>query len=149
MSNFDVADLDEVWKIVGSDPLACNLYHLQEHAIEHAVLAWCEAHDVAVIAYSPFGSGRFPGPRTKGGLLLRAIAAAHGATLREVALRFLVRKPGLFAIPKARSPSTPPRTPEPATSSRPNPSSSGSTPPSRAAHAATSFRCCRGSPLSR
>ena len=104
MSNFDVADLDEVWKIVGSDPLACNLYHLQEHAIEHAVLAWCEAHDVAVIAYSPFGSGRFRGPRTKGGLLLRAIAAAHGATLREVALRFLVRKPGLFAIPKAAKP---------------------------------------------
>jgi diketogulonate reductase-like aldo/keto reductase len=28
----------------------------------------------------------------------------HGATLRQVALRFLVRLPSLFAIPKASSP---------------------------------------------
>jgi len=31
------------------------------------------------------------------------IAASHGATARQVALRFLVRRPSLFAIPKASS----------------------------------------------
>ena len=80
------------------------LYHLEQRAIEHAVLPWCEAHGVAVVAYSPFGHGHFPGPRTKGGRVLREIAAAHGATPRQVALRFLVRRPSLFAIPKASSP---------------------------------------------
>jgi diketogulonate reductase-like aldo/keto reductase len=57
-----------------------------------------------VVAYSPFGHGRFPGPRTAGGRVLEQIAAAHGATARQVALRFLLRLPGLFAIPKSADP---------------------------------------------
>jgi diketogulonate reductase-like aldo/keto reductase len=103
VSNFDVSDLDEVRDIAGDDGPVCNqvLYHLAERAIEHAVLPWCEKHRVAVVAYSPFGSGRFPGAHTKGGRVLTEIAAAHGATPRQVALRFLVRRPSLFAIPKA------------------------------------------------
>jgi diketogulonate reductase-like aldo/keto reductase len=36
--------------------------------------------------------------------VLQEIADAHGATPRQVALRFLVRRPSLFAIPKASSP---------------------------------------------
>jgi diketogulonate reductase-like aldo/keto reductase len=105
VSNFDVSDLEETRRILGDDELrvACNqvLYHLRERAIEHAVLPWCEAHDVAVVGYSPFGHGSFPGPGTKGGRVLQDIAAAHGATPRQVALRFLTRRPSLFTIPKA------------------------------------------------
>jgi diketogulonate reductase-like aldo/keto reductase len=106
VSNFDVTDLEEVTEVAGAGLLACNqvLYHLHERAIEHAVLPWCEEHGVAVVAYSPFGHGRFPGPDTPGGRVLQGIAAAHGATPRQVALRFLVRRPSLFAIPKASSP---------------------------------------------
>jgi diketogulonate reductase-like aldo/keto reductase len=59
---------------------------------------------VAVVAYSPLGHGRFPGPRTKGGRVLREIAAAHGATPRQVALRFLLRWRSSFTIPKASRP---------------------------------------------
>jgi len=106
VSNFDVPDLEEARRIAGEGRLACNqvLYHLKERAIEHAVLPWCERHSVAVVAYSPFGHGEFPGPRTRGGQVLREIATAHHATPRQVALRFLLRRPSLFAIPKASSP---------------------------------------------
>ena len=106
VSNFDVPDLEEARKIAGEGRLSCNqvLYHLEERAIEHAVAPWCEEHGVAVVAYSPFGRGRFPGPRTPGGRVLEQIAAAHDATARQVALRFLVRRPSLFAIPRATSP---------------------------------------------
>jgi diketogulonate reductase-like aldo/keto reductase len=106
VSNFDVADLEEVQKIAGDGHLACNqvLYHLSERAIEHAVIPWCEKHGVAVVAYSPFGHGDFPSPRTDGGHVLQEIAAAHNATPRQIALRFLVRRPSLFAIPKASNP---------------------------------------------
>jgi diketogulonate reductase-like aldo/keto reductase len=107
VSNFDVSDLEETRAIVGDDQLrlACNqvLYHLRERAIEHAVLPWCEAHGVAVVGYSPFGHGSFPGPSTKGGRVLQEIADAHRATPRQIALRFLARRPSLFAIPKASS----------------------------------------------
>jgi diketogulonate reductase-like aldo/keto reductase len=106
VSNFDVPDLEETWDLAGPSRPVCNqvLYHLQERAIEHAVIPWCEQHDVAVVAYSPFGHGDFPGPRTAGGKLLQKVAAAHHATPRQVALRFLVRHPSVFAIPKASDP---------------------------------------------
>jgi diketogulonate reductase-like aldo/keto reductase len=106
VSNFDEPDLDEALEVAGEGRLACNqvLYHLEQRAIEHAVIPWCEAHGVAVVAYSPLGHGHFPGPNTEGGLVLREIAEAHGATPRQVALRFLVRWPSLFAIPKASRP---------------------------------------------
>lgn len=108
VSNFDVSDLEEAAGIIelGEDRLVCNqvLYHLQERAIEHEVLPWCEKHKVAVVAYSPFGHGNFPGPDSTQGRVLQAIAAAKGATPRQVALRFLTRRPSLFAIPKSSSP---------------------------------------------
>jgi diketogulonate reductase-like aldo/keto reductase len=106
VSNFDVPDLEEAWEIAGEGGLVCNqvLYHLQERAIEHAVLPWCEEHDVAVVGYAPFGHGSFPVPDTPGGRVLQEIAAAHNATPRQVALRFLVRRPSLFTIPKASRP---------------------------------------------
>ena len=103
VSNFDFVDLEEVWQIAGPGQLACNqvLYHLEQRAVEHAVIPWCEKHGVAVVAYSPFGHSRFPTPRTAGGRVLAEIASAHRTTPRQVALRFLVRRPSLFVIPKA------------------------------------------------
>jgi diketogulonate reductase-like aldo/keto reductase len=105
VSNFDVDDLDELLDVAGEGAIACNqvLYHLQERAIEHAVIPWCEQHGVAVVAYSPFGHDDFPSPRSKGGEVLQKIADAHKATTRQVALAFLTRAPSVLAIPKASS----------------------------------------------
>ena len=106
VSNFDADDLDEMLAIAGEGRIACNqvLYHLRERAIEHAVIPWCEAHGVAVVAYSPFGHDEFPSPRSKAGELLQAIAGAHGASPRQIALGFLTRVRSVFAIPKASTP---------------------------------------------
>lgn len=107
VSNFDVADLEEAESIAGEGRLACNqvLYHLKERWIEQTVIPWCEQHGVAVVGYSPFGhASSFPGSGKGAGRILNEIAAAHGATARQVALSFLVRRPSLFAIPKASSP---------------------------------------------
>jgi diketogulonate reductase-like aldo/keto reductase len=102
VSNFDTDDLNEVTAIAG--PPACNqvLYHLGERAIEHAVIPWCEAHGTAVVAYTPFGqSPSFYDASTPGGRVLNQIAAAYGASARQVALRFLLRHSNMFVIPKA------------------------------------------------
>jgi diketogulonate reductase-like aldo/keto reductase len=102
VSNFDERGLAEAVGLAGEGKLSQNqvLYHLGERAIEHAVLPFCEAHGIALVGYSPFGSGDFP----EGSDVLAAVAAAHGATPRQVALAFLTRRPSLFAIPKAARP---------------------------------------------
>jgi diketogulonate reductase-like aldo/keto reductase len=106
LSNFDEDQLAEAIGIAGEGKIACNqvLYHLEERAIEHAVIPFCEEHGIAVVAYSPFGSGKFPSPHSRGGRVLAEIAETHGATARQVALAFLVRRPALFAIPKTSHP---------------------------------------------
>jgi diketogulonate reductase-like aldo/keto reductase len=105
VSNFDADDLGELLAIAGKGKIACNqvLYHLQERAIEHAVIPWCEQHGVAVVAYSPFGHNDFPSPRSKAGEVVQVIADAHKASARQVALAFLTRASSVFAIPKASS----------------------------------------------
>ena len=105
VSNFDVPDLEEAQEIAGESSIVCNqvLYHLQERAIEHGVLPWCEQHRLAVTAHSPFGHGDFPSKHTPGGRLLADIAQAHDATTRQIALAFLTRRPSVFATPKASS----------------------------------------------
>lgn len=103
VSNFDVDDLEEAVAVTGEGRIACNqvLYHLDERAIEHAVVPWCRERDIAVVAYSPLGSGRFPGARSKGGRVLEQIATERSVSRHQVALAFLMQQTGAFAIPKA------------------------------------------------
>jgi diketogulonate reductase-like aldo/keto reductase len=103
VSNFDVDDLDEVASIAGPGHPACNqvLYHLKERAIEHAVLPWCEKHGTALVAYTPFGqTPAIYGNSGAQAKVLQAVADAHAATSRQVALAFLLRRSHTFVIPK-------------------------------------------------
>lgn len=101
VSNFDEERLADALEIAGEGQVVCNqvLYHLEERAIEHAVIPYCEKLGIAVVAYSPFGSGTF-----RGGRVLSEIAEARGSTPRQIALAFLVRRPSVFAIPKTSDP---------------------------------------------
>jgi diketogulonate reductase-like aldo/keto reductase len=106
VSNFGVQDLEQVEQIAGRGRVACDqvLYHLKDRSIEESLIPWCEKHGVAVTAYSPFGHGDFPGPRSKEGKVLEEIAKVHDATARQVALGFLSRRASVFPIPKASTP---------------------------------------------
>jgi diketogulonate reductase-like aldo/keto reductase len=98
LSNFDAGGLEKALAIAGPGKIACNqvLYNLGERTVEHAVVPWCEAHEVAVVAYSPVFARRFPQSEE-----LERIGAAHGATPRQLALAFLLRRPSVFVIPKS------------------------------------------------
>ena len=103
VSNFDVADLQELYALVGPNQIACNqvLYHLEERTIEHEILPWCVQHDVKVVAYSPFGHDSFVLEGSPEWEVLAQIAQRHEASVRQVALAFLCRHPQVLAIPKA------------------------------------------------
>jgi diketogulonate reductase-like aldo/keto reductase len=102
VSNFDRKRLEQL-DALGARP-ACNqvLYHIAERGIEHEVLPWCEAQGVALVAYTPLGQSRsmYDAKRPQG-RALQEVATRHGATPRQVALAFLLRKPSVFVIPKA------------------------------------------------
>jgi diketogulonate reductase-like aldo/keto reductase len=103
VSNFSVADLEEARAALTRHPIACNqvLYHLGQRQIEADLVPYCERAGIAVVGYSPFGDDGFPAADSARGRALAAVAARHRATPRQVALAFLVRRPPLYAIPKA------------------------------------------------
>jgi diketogulonate reductase-like aldo/keto reductase len=105
VSNLDEIKLAEFIDIAGPMKICCNqvMHHLGERSIEHAVVPFCHARQIAVVGYSPFGSGNFPPDAKSGNDVLADIALTLDATPRQVALAFLVHKSGGFTIPKASS----------------------------------------------
>ena len=103
VSNFDEDLLQRAGGIAGHGKIACDqvLYHLEERHAEAGLIPLCEELGIAFVGYSPFGSGSFPAPQSRGGKALAEIARAHGATPRQVALAFLTRRPSLFTIPRS------------------------------------------------
>ena len=101
VSNFEVADLEEAGAALDHAPIACNqvLYHLGERTIEEHELRYCREHDIAIVAYTPFGRGDWTD--RAGVHALGEVAHKHGATPHQVILAFLTRDPVVFAIPKA------------------------------------------------
>jgi diketogulonate reductase-like aldo/keto reductase len=96
VSNFDGELLTEAVRIAGQGKIACNqvLYNLAERHVEAAVLPLCHDFGVALVGYSPFDNLDEDGE-------LARVATEAEATPRQVALAFLTRLEGTFAIPKA------------------------------------------------
>lgn len=98
VSNMDVEEMDKFFSLPGGDTCAANevLYNLTRRGIEYDLLPWCRKHKIPVIAYSPVEQGRL--------LLhpvLTGIAHRHSATPAQIALAWVLRNPGVIAIPKA------------------------------------------------
>ncbi|GBR50352.1 aldo/keto reductase [Neokomagataea thailandica NBRC 106555] len=102
VSNFDVAEMDEVHSV--SDDCAANqiLYSLEHRGVEFDLLRRDREAGVVTMAYSPLGQG--------GALLqqsaLAQVAMKHEtslgpATPAQIALAFVLRGNNVLAIPKA------------------------------------------------
>jgi diketogulonate reductase-like aldo/keto reductase len=98
VSNFDVRDMHELVSLDGGAAAGTNqvLYNLAHRGIEYDLLPWCQAHRLPVMAYSPIQQGDLLGHT-----VVNDLAAAHGATLAQVALAWVLRQDGVVAIPKA------------------------------------------------
>ena len=98
VSNFDVDDLRELGGVASGAACVSNqvLYHLGSRSIEWDLLPHCQKSQVMVMAYSPLGQG----PLLKHAVLA-SIAAKHGVEPAAIALAWVLRQPGVVAIPKA------------------------------------------------
>ena len=97
VSNFDHADMDD---LIGAGGEACAtnqiLYNVTERGPEFDILPQLKRLKTPVMAYSPIAQGRLPGSAA-----LQAAASRHDATPFQVALAWVLRQPGVIAIPKA------------------------------------------------
>jgi len=98
VSNLDLADMRELWKLPGGDRAATNqlLYNLGRRGIEWDLLPWLRERGVPVTAYSPLEQGELtqhPG--------LQDFARRASMSPAQAALAWLLSRDEVIAIPKA------------------------------------------------
>jgi diketogulonate reductase-like aldo/keto reductase len=98
VSNFDADEMKELFEVPGGRACATNqiLYNLSRRGPEYDLLPWMEERGLPTMAYSPIEQGRL---RRSGAL--DEIGWKHGATLYQIALAWVMRRPDVIAIPKA------------------------------------------------
>ena len=95
VSNFNVALMREAMEDHGAE-IICNQVEYHPFLSQRPVLDYARARGAAVTAYCPLARGEAAGDPT-----LERIAAKHGKTSAQVALRWLLQQDGVAAIPKA------------------------------------------------
>jgi len=100
VSNFDVDDMEELLGVPAGENCATNqvLYNVTRRGPEFDLIPWMEARRMPLMAYSPIEQGRLPQSGA-----LQAIARKHEASPFQIALAWLLNRPGVIAIPKASS----------------------------------------------
>jgi diketogulonate reductase-like aldo/keto reductase len=101
VSNFDVADMEELVGLPGGTAVATDqvLYNLMRRGIEFDLLPWCTQRNIPIMAYSPLEQSRLLGDPE-----LRRIAANYSATPAQIALAWVLRIDRMIALPKAGTP---------------------------------------------
>jgi diketogulonate reductase-like aldo/keto reductase len=101
VSNFDVDDMVELHSVANGKNCVTNqvLYHLGSRNIEWQLLPDAQKSHTMIMAYSPLGQGSLLKHK-----VLDEIASSHGVTPSAIALAWVLRQPGVIAIPKATNP---------------------------------------------
>ncbi|MBF0013238.1 MULTISPECIES: aldo/keto reductase [unclassified Enterococcus] len=102
VSNFDVADMEELLRLENGDQCAANqvLYNLGARGIEYDLLPWQAETEIPVIAYSPIAQGDRLGHHFKNDEVLKELAEAKGCTIFQLLLAWTLRQPHVLAIPQ-------------------------------------------------
>jgi diketogulonate reductase-like aldo/keto reductase len=100
VSNFDVADLDELADAPGGANVASDqvLYNVSRRGIEFDLLPRARERGLHLMAYTPIEQGRILGSAA-----LTQVAQRHQATPAQIALAWVIRQESITAIPRASS----------------------------------------------
>lgn len=99
VSNFDVEDMEDLEAV--SRDCAANqvLYNLTRRGIEYDLLDYARERSMPLMAYSPIEQGRLAQHKA-----IAEIAKTHDATTAQIALAWMLDRPGVVAIPKTSRP---------------------------------------------
>lgn len=98
VSNFSTAQIQEA-RSASSIPVFCNQVKFSPLHPQPRLLPYCQEHDILLTAYTPLEKGRVGTTET-----LQQIGDKYDKTAAQVALRWLIDKELVAAIPKASNP---------------------------------------------
>lgn len=106
VSNFDVADLKELWNLPNGNNCVANedLYNLDERGIEYDLLPLMKQHALPLIAYSPLSQGDTITGKLTDNPVLNQIAHHHQVTVEQIMLAWVLRIGNVLAIPQSSNP---------------------------------------------
>lgn len=104
VGNFYLRELQEARFALQSEIMVSlqTEYNLFDRMIEDGILPYCKRNNILIIAYSPLDQGRITDGKERKNLLEK-IAKKHGKTPAQIALRWLISKPPVVVIPKAKN----------------------------------------------
>lgn len=103
VSNFDIDDMEELWKIPGGENCLVNqvLYHTASRGIEFSLLPWMREHGVTLMSYCPLAQGGSLRTGLMSNPALQEIASKHSATVSQILLAWNIRDGHTVAIPRS------------------------------------------------
>lgn len=98
VSNFDLADMQELMAVPGGSGCAANQvwYSLTRRGVEFDLLPWQRQMQMPLMAYSPIDQGVLASHAP-----LTSLAARRGVSPAQLALAWALAQPGVMAIPKS------------------------------------------------
>jgi diketogulonate reductase-like aldo/keto reductase len=99
VSNFSLDQMTEANSAMARSEIAASQvnYSLVHRKVEKDIIPYCQRNGIAVLAYYPLGHGLLAKPDPR----MQAVCQRNSKTPAQVALNWLVSKPGVFAIPRA------------------------------------------------
>ncbi|MFC6323665.1 aldo/keto reductase [Companilactobacillus baiquanensis] len=103
VSNFDIADLEELSKLPGGSDCRVNedLYNVGSRGIEYSILPWQKENNMSLVGYSPFGSDGGDYLTIKP--VLKDLAKQKNVSVYQLLLAWVIRNRDLLSIPKSSS----------------------------------------------
>lgn len=110
VSNFDVEDMEELWRVPDGDKCCINqvMYNLGARGIEYDLFQWQRERNVPFMAYCPVGQAGalITEDGVSKAMLMQdqnvlEVAKRRGISVVQLLLAWVLRQPDMVAIPKA------------------------------------------------
>jgi len=103
VSNFSLKQLKAANRMFRDGIASTQIeYNLFDRTAEADIIPYCEQEGISIFAYSPLDQGRISSGSNQT-RVMQEIAKKYNKTIAQIALKWLVSKPSVIAIPKAAS----------------------------------------------
>ena len=100
VSNFDVEDMEDLYKCKNGDKCFCNqcLYNVGARGPEYDLIPWCQNHGVLFMAYSPLCNNALDRIRVTSDERIKEIVKKEDMTPESLLLNFVIRNDDIVTV---------------------------------------------------